>query len=565
MLRRATDFWREALVPNVWAEHTDAIADGRENRNMPHTLFNDVAGFKWSIKEDGYFVMLKRDTHNKWSMRTRTEFLLKPPDGFLAGLETNTALPSVLIGELVTEWNVCEEKYRSSAETRGQRRNEQFAKIHKIFEGDKNKDNWFNLRVKVFAFPTAVTASGDNTTVGEQYDASVQCMQNSFHNHQHIGVCKFAEVKSTADAIRVFNLVVQMGLEGIVIVNPGVPYADLDGNFFKLKQKIVSDKQQVTPLHGIKKIHPHKKTEYAYQTTIENETMRFFDQQPHTGEFAKARHARIKWMEYVPEMAGKFPCNEAGYRHMHFATYEDMTVEVPVNGHMTYQDVHEITEMLGGNAGVNIFNPQGFRGKAAPTGPRHPASVRVEKTKELAPALSPHTAGPPDEATRTKSDTHAGDEASNPITIDSDSDQHPEQKKRKPADAPDAAGAAGTRAFDTRHLSRVGRSNAGVHTHAHTHKEAARVPPAAQDPDPPPESHARAPEATQDQRGTPGPPTETPRPPVEEWLANSAKEEAASRAAREQRLAENSHGRLSYVNKRADISRLLRQLKLYSS
>jgi len=354
---------------------------------------------------------------------------------------------------------------------------------------------------------------------------------------------------------------VQMGLEGIVIVNPGVPYADLDGNFFKLKQKIVSDKQQVTPLHGIKKIHPHKKTEYAYQTTIENETMRFFDQQPHTGEFAKARHARIKWMEYVPEMAGKFPCNEAGYRHMHFATYEDMTVEVPVNGHMTYQDVDEITKMLGGNAGVNIFNPQGFRGKTAPTGPRHPASERVEKAKEPAPALSPHTAGPPDEATRTKSDTRAGDEASKPITFDSDSDPDPEpQKKRKPAAAPDAAGAAATRAFDTRHLSRVGRSNAGVHTHAHTHKEAARAPPAAQDPDPPPESHARAPDAPQD--GSAPPESASKRKTVDEYMKSEDPYEAEDKKRRDERLAKYS--KLSYV-KRADISRLLRQLKLYSS
>jgi hypothetical protein len=63
MLRRATDFWREALVPLVTenhqiaknfsgrlhkaAQHTDAITKGHANRNMPHTLFNSVQGFKW--------------------------------------------------------------------------------------------------------------------------------------------------------------------------------------------------------------------------------------------------------------------------------------------------------------------------------------------------------------------------------------------------------------------------------------------------------------------------------------------------------------------------------------
>jgi hypothetical protein len=562
MLRRATDFWREALVPLVTenhqiakffsghlhkaAQHTNAITKGHANRNMPHTLFNSVQGFKWSVKEDGYFVLLKRGENGKWSMRTRAEVQLKPPDGFLTGLEENTALPSVLIGELVTEWNVCAEKYRSSAETRGLRRNEQFSKIHKIFEGDKKKDNWLNLRVKVFAFPTAVAESGVKMTVGEQYEASVECMKDSFHKHQHIGVCKFAEVKSTEDAIRVFNLVVQMGLEGIVIVNPNVHYADLDGNFFKLKQKIVSGRQQVIPVHGTKKEHPHKPTEYAYQTTIGNETMRFFDQQAHTGEFARNRHARVKWMEYVPEMAGKFPCNEAGYRHMHFTTNDDMTVEVPVvNGHMKDQDVYEITEMLGGNAGVNIFNPQGFRGKTAPTGPRHPASERVEKAKEPTPALSPQTAGPTDEATRTKPDTHAGDEASKPITFDSDSE--PPNKRKSDTEA--AAGAARAAAKPKAPVRKVHKEQRVTTTGGHAH---AQKPPNAPD----------APDAPQD--GGAPPESATKRETVDEYMKSKEREEAEDKKRRDARLAKMSNGRLSYI-KRADISHLLRQLQIYST
>jgi hypothetical protein len=67
-----------------------------------------------------------------------------------------------------------------------------------------------------------------------------------------------------------------------------------------------------------------KQVEKAFTATVDGEIVNFTDlQNRETG------HARIKYMEHVPGMGNKFPC-QSGYRHMHFATPQDMSVMVPV-------------------------------------------------------------------------------------------------------------------------------------------------------------------------------------------------------------------------------------------
>ena len=59
------------------------------------------------------------------------------------------------------------------------------------------------------------------------------------------------------------------------------------------------------------------------------QTIRFIDQQDRTD----GSYSRIKYMEFVPgdergEGFDSFPCTQ-GYRHMHFATNDDESVQVP--------------------------------------------------------------------------------------------------------------------------------------------------------------------------------------------------------------------------------------------
>jgi hypothetical protein len=65
-----------------------------------------------------------------------------------------------------------------------------------------------------------------------------------------------------------------------------------------------------------------KQVEKAFTATVDGQLVNFTDlQDRETG------HGHIKYMEYVPGMGNKFPC-QSGYRHMHFATPQDMGVMV---------------------------------------------------------------------------------------------------------------------------------------------------------------------------------------------------------------------------------------------
>jgi hypothetical protein len=355
---RSIDFWSWGLLNNKsiqMSAYRQKQLDGNtllefqkaeRDQKFPADFFVDVKNWYWSVKEDGYFVKLIRDEKNKWSMTTRLDTLLNPPPSFLKGLENNLELPNMMFGELITSFTECEPQDRGDIGKRTVLRNKQFAKLNKIFPRGKQltkckPKNWEGLRVKIFSFPLS------EVSIGDTYKKCCKTMAKTLQYHPHIGMCRAGLLHSTQHAIEIFNAVVQMGLEGIVIVDPSVQYGtlmDRHGDpayyFFKLKQKIVLPPTQI--VQG--KIYDRFKDgeiappEYEY-TLTEDKEIKFSDQQNRDTDF---KH-RLKYMEHVPGMTG-FPCM-TGYRHMHFATPYDMSVAVPADVSLTR--VQTVQHVLG--------------------------------------------------------------------------------------------------------------------------------------------------------------------------------------------------------------------------
>jgi len=358
---RATDFWREALLNNTRkdiqlynkhdlssdATNYEKINTAKQQQKLPADFFVDVTDWLWSVKEDGYLVKLIRNEKHQWSMRTRKNTLLFPPPAFLQGLAQNKELPSFMVGELVTNFTGCAEDDRTDKDKRNKMRNEQFSRLNRVLH-DKhgNKDVWDGLRVKIFSFPHSsmdLTDTHSMRSMQDTYEHYSKVMQKTLQYHPHIGMCRFGILKNTQQAIQIFNMVVQLGLEGIVIVHPDVQYGALTDPhtgdnaekklFFKLKQKIVLPGRKIRHL-GKKAISKDGQLENQYQYTImdeNNQTITFIDQQHRTD----GSYSRIKYMEFVPgdgrgEGFDSFPCMQ-GYRHMHFATDDDESVQVPVS------------------------------------------------------------------------------------------------------------------------------------------------------------------------------------------------------------------------------------------
>lgn len=360
-LWRATDFWREGLgirtkgwiysfnkhnLPETHPAY-QTLSKAKTEQKLPSNLFVSVKGWLWSVKEDGILVKLTRDRTRKWSMHTRPGNKLNPPETFLKGLEQNTELPDLMIGELVTCFTGCKPALRLDEGKRNISRNEAFAAICRIFKS-KNPEVWNGLRVKIFSFPTS------EMNIQNTYKHYENIMKQTMKHHPHIGMCKSGVLNSTAHAIDIFNSVVQMGLEGIVIVKGDVKYGEYEIDdytgkqqrtdfFFKLKQKIVLPTTVLTKAGDIEiKKEGKKVQEHMYTITLNEETIRFRDQQDRKEKDGKIR-SRIKYMERVPK-CNRFPCID-GYRHMHFATDYDMTVRVPFKELLT-QDT-SVLEVLG--------------------------------------------------------------------------------------------------------------------------------------------------------------------------------------------------------------------------
>jgi len=358
-LWRATDFWREGLLKNIRddikiynkdtktdnkefakskisKDNYNKIENAKKAKTLPADFFVDVKGWLWSVKEDGYLVkLIRNEENNKWSIFTRKGKLLHPPSDFLQGLEQNKELPSLMIGELVTNFTGCDIHHRTDIHKRNIKRNDQFSRLNRVLHDTQgNKDVWDGLRVKIFSFPHSSMIIDDKHStrrIKKTYDHYSQVMQKTLEYHRHIGMCKFGTLASTQHAIDIFNMVVQLGLEGIVIVDPNVQYGALTDDkgdnaqfFFKLKQKIVLPGTPITYV-GPKEIVKDGKPEqnYEFSINIDGKRINFVDQQ-HRKD---GSYSRIKYMEFVPDFYS-FPCIQE-YRHMHFATLDDESVQVP--------------------------------------------------------------------------------------------------------------------------------------------------------------------------------------------------------------------------------------------
>jgi hypothetical protein len=388
LLWRATDFWREGLLPdldirrdiklfNQWKDAKTrmlaltipsdswryrAIEEAAAAQSLPAHWLQDVSGWLWYVKEDGYLVSLSRDEAGRWSMHTRSGKQLRPPAEFLRGLEQSPRLPSVMVGELVPCFYGCSAAERGDVGLRTAQRNEQFAVLHRVLE-TRDPQAWVGLRVKIFSFPNSTT------DVGTTYEASCALMRESLHLHPHIGMCRARRLESTAHAIEMFRRVVQMGLEGIVIVNSEVKYGrkrmldehdDEVGTFYKLKQKVVVPGRRFRNTGVVKKVRRdgqeggQETYECEFRTVMPlgEEEVAFTDQQDRETGFS-----RLKYMEYSAVAGNTWPCS-SGYRHLHFTTADDMSVVVPAAGPSAADA--EVLASLGVAPLDRLFNPRPF-------------------------------------------------------------------------------------------------------------------------------------------------------------------------------------------------------------
>jgi hypothetical protein len=371
---RAVDFRREGLLPDkknliqrfnkkhwettqINQKEIKEMEEIEKSKMLPSNFFvnlsygNEQQKWMWSVKEDGLFVKLIRSDTGEWQTFSRRDILLTPPPSFLAGLEQNKDLPSVMYGELVTWFAGCPVSHRRDKETRNLMRNEQFEKLQfaKLRKKQCNPHDWRKLRVKIFAFPLYKPADDytEDYTMYNLFKKYRDTMLQTLEYHPHIGMCNFGTLQSTEHAINIFKSVVQLGLEGIVIVRADAEYGalvnrqdDKAHNYFKLKQKIVRlvenlintgiTKEKMKDGETIREhcfrieLADHHKTNFKDRDhDYGNEkTVHFTDMQ----DRKDATKVRIKFMERAPYYS--FPCQGQGYRHMHFAVPSDMSVEV---------------------------------------------------------------------------------------------------------------------------------------------------------------------------------------------------------------------------------------------
>jgi hypothetical protein len=144
------------------------------------------------------------------------------------------------------------------------------------------------------------------------------------------------------EAISTYSLV------RIVIVRGDAEYGELVDrkgdkaeNYFKLKQKIVRLGNNLinTGTTKEKRKDGVLQQEHDFTIQLDNETIHFTDQI----NMPNKELARIKFMERAPYYS--FPCQGQGYRHMHFASHFDMSVEVPAAD--TFEGDEDVRKVLG--------------------------------------------------------------------------------------------------------------------------------------------------------------------------------------------------------------------------
>ena len=161
-------------------------------------------------------------------------------------------------------------------------------------------------------------------------------MLETLQHHPHIGMCNFGKLQDTKHAIDIFKSVVQMGLEGIVIVKTDDKYGALlddHGNdtcnlfkLYKLKQK------NCTVGTRLQNKKNKKKVQKDGEDVLEHEYTIFLKQKNKGGEEFETQitfsdlqdkqdsvSATIKYMERATNVGNTFQ-HHNGYRHIHFKT-----------------------------------------------------------------------------------------------------------------------------------------------------------------------------------------------------------------------------------------------------
>jgi DNA polymerase III epsilon subunit-like protein len=262
---KALDFWRYALK---WNLNPEKLAECKRTRQIPTQNFRDFSGWWMCLKMDGFYVRLKRDG-GRWRIFTRKGIELNPPRSFLQNFTLNFPDGMEIEGEVVFDTDqTCSPQARQSVEKHIENRYSQFSKLRiSSLRSKKDFSAWHRLRIVVFAFPLA------DKTFQESWDEGAKVMNSTVNAPQHIVMCTYDTVQTTAGAIEIFKGVVQMGLEGLVIRDPRTKYMSgpipqkKDSPVFKMKQKIVTVSKQSFTQTGTSKGDGKIKDEKEYTVT----------------------------------------------------------------------------------------------------------------------------------------------------------------------------------------------------------------------------------------------------------------------------------------------------------
>lgn len=323
--QKPKDFWRYAKT-----------RDGSANKEAKN--FIDLNKWLICLKWDGFYVRLKRDG-KKWRMRTRSGNELHPPTSFLEHLSLDLPDGMEIEGELVFDSDQrCLPNDRADAENRIRKRTLDFQKLHfSSLRSTKNFRAWHGVRLVFFAFPHLDSKFFQSFKIGKP-----KIMESQL-KHPHITVCNYYGLKSTQQAIDIFDCVVQMGCEGVIVRNPNTVYSTTSiedkfkSDIFKLKQKIVTQEIQKFKQVGEPKFNKDgkEKEEYEYEVAAykkkNSDTARkikFSDSRKGLGDDQGVIESKLKYHEKAKSKMGVWDLNENGMRHTCFATDDDFAVEV---------------------------------------------------------------------------------------------------------------------------------------------------------------------------------------------------------------------------------------------
>jgi hypothetical protein len=358
---KPVDFWRYALIDKFRGyltqdkqiqAKTDWLASCKQSKQIPLESFIPMTSdWCWCLKYDGFYIRLTRDSTSRWQMSTRSGVQLHPPTSFLQHLPTTFPKGMEIEAELVFDSNqMCEPPDRSDAKKRITKRTLDFAKLHiSSLRSTKDLSGWNGMRLVLFAFPLK------EKTFEQSFQEGSAIIQASQEQHPHISTCKYETVESTEKTIQIFQSVVQMGLEGIILRKKTSVYqntSDTSTSIYKMKQKIVTIRTQKFKQIGQVRmtrdgrVRPEREYEVInFNDEDSRQTCKFTDSRDPpppdpNGNYMK----RLKWHERATSKMNVWDLNYLGIRHLCFATDLDLSFEVQPNANPEQED--KVMQML---------------------------------------------------------------------------------------------------------------------------------------------------------------------------------------------------------------------------